>query len=172
MTKARRSAAGTSPPSRLRAMTSTARKAVVTAAPYGSLREPLDQGRVGAVALQLGEDLGEGLADDPAPVDRDAVLAAQQQAGVLEVHELLGGAVDGHLLVVPLAAARRPPGGLPVVLPATLGRLLGSPGPPALLDRGDAEQLVGSWQARPTLHDASTSLASSRYATAPDDEPA
>jgi acetylornithine/succinyldiaminopimelate/putrescine aminotransferase len=62
-------------------------------------------------------------------------------------------------------------GGLAVLRRRLLGRLPPLAAP-ALLDRGDAEQLVGPGQARPTLHDAKTSLASSRYATAPDDEPA
>src|SRR5207248_1093478 len=55
--------------------------------------------------LQVGEDDGDGLADDAAAVDGEAVFAAQDQAGVFEVHELLGGDIDGDLLVVPFAAA-------------------------------------------------------------------
>src|SRR4029450_8341373 len=117
----------------------TARPPPLRAAPRSS-GEALDQGGVGAVALQLGEDLGERLADDAAAVDRHAVLAAEQEAGVLEVHELVGGAVEGDLLVVTLAPAGDPLGWFPVVLLGLGGRLLCSAAS-ALLDRGDAEQL-------------------------------
>src|SRR4029453_674392 len=113
---------------------------------------------------ELGEDLGQGLADDAAPIDRHTVLAAEQEAGVLEVHQLVGGAVEGDLLLVALAPARDPLGRLPVVpLGPFLGRLLGTAAP-ALLDRGDAEQLVGPGQARPTLPYAKTPLARPRDA--------
>ena len=71
--------------------------------------------------LQVGQDHGDRLADDPAAVDGQAVLAAQHQPRVLQVHQLLGRDVDGDLLVVPLAAAgpavRRRRARLPARLP-------------------------------------------------------
>ena len=54
-----------------------------------SLAQPAHQGAVLAVGLEVGEHEGDGLADQPAAVDGQAVLAAQRQPGVLDVEQLL-----------------------------------------------------------------------------------
>src|SRR6266576_3767263 len=69
--------------------------------------QPTDQDRRIAFRLEVGEDDGDGLANDPAAVDCEAVLGAQVQARGLDVDQLVGRAVDGDLLLVPLPAARR-----------------------------------------------------------------
>ena len=58
------------------------------------------------LACEVGEDHGDRLAHQPAAVDGEAVVAGSV-AGVLEVEQLVGGHVDGHLLVVPHPAGRR-----------------------------------------------------------------
>ena len=60
---------------------------------------------VEAVLVEVGQHQGHRLADQPATVDGQAVVAAQHQPGLLEVEQLVGGDVDGHLLVVPHPAA-------------------------------------------------------------------
>ena len=75
---------------------------------------------------------------------------AQPQPGLLDVEELVGGDVDGHLLVVPDPAA----GGARRLRDADDGIVL--------LGRGRPEQLVGRRQAHSSRQRASTSLASWR----------
>src|SRR6266545_902696 len=69
--------------------------------------QPTDQDRRVALRLKVGEDDSDGLANDPAAVDGEAVLGAQVQARGLDVDQFIGRAVDGDLLLVPLPAARR-----------------------------------------------------------------
>src|SRR3712207_6207882 len=73
-----------------------------------SLQAP-DQDGVLAALVEVGEQDRDGLADDPAAVGGHAVLAAQGQPCGLERQQLVGGDVDGDLLVVlgPLRVARR-----------------------------------------------------------------
>src|SRR6266516_5028591 len=69
--------------------------------------QPTDQDRRIAFRLEVGEDDSDGLANDPTAVDGEAVLGSQVQARGLDVDQLVGRAVDGDLLLVPLPAARR-----------------------------------------------------------------
>ena len=75
-------------------------------APFRSAasQSPYEDARV-APGLQVGEDHRDGLADDAPAVDREPVLAAQDQPGVFEVHQFLGRHIDRDLLVVALPAA-------------------------------------------------------------------
>src|SRR4051812_3642052 len=101
----------------------------------GSLpAQPMDENRVVAALAQVGEDDGDRLTDDPATVGRDPVLATQGQPGGLQREELVGGDVDGDLLVVLCAvgpAAGRPSPGGDVRLHGRLRR------------RAERRQLVG-----------------------------
>lgn len=72
--------------------------------------------------LQIGQDDGDRLAHDAPAVDRETVLAPEQETRVLQVDQFLGGHVHGDLLVVPF-----PPGGpalglRPLTLLSRLGR--------------------------------------------------
>ena len=55
--------------------------------------------------VEVGEQDGDRLADQPPAVD-DEAEPAQRQAGVLQVEQFGGGQVDGDLLVVPFPAGR------------------------------------------------------------------
>ena len=59
-----------------------------------------------AVGVEVGQHQRDRLADQPAAVDGQPVVAAQRQPRVLDVEQLVGGDVDGHLLVVPDPATR------------------------------------------------------------------
>jgi hypothetical protein len=59
-----------------------------------------------AAGVEVGQQDGDGLADEPAPVD-DHPEPAQRQARVLQVKELGGREVDGDLVVVLFPARRR-----------------------------------------------------------------
>ena len=121
------------------------------------------------LALEVGQRDRDRLADQPAAVDGQPVVAAQRQPGVLEVEQLVGGDVDGHLLVVPDPAARASRGS-----PASAGlrrRLLGGLAAGSAAPRVGsassgttvgAEQVVGRRQAHASRQRASTSLASWR----------
>ena len=64
------------------------------------VEQPLHQRAVGALGLEVRQHERQRLPDHPAPVDGEAVLAAQRETGVLDVEQLVGGDVDRHLLVV------------------------------------------------------------------------
>src|SRR4051795_7383930 len=70
-------------------------------APLLVLAQPADEHGVLAVHLEVGQQDGDRLADDPAAVGGDAVLPAQGQPGTLQRQQFLGRAVDGDLLLVP-----------------------------------------------------------------------
>jgi hypothetical protein len=55
--------------------------------------------------VKVGEQDGDGLADQPAAVDHEPV-PAQCQARVLEVKQFSGGEVDSDLLIMPFPASR------------------------------------------------------------------
>jgi hypothetical protein len=67
------------------------------------LAQPPDEDRVLAVHLEVGQQDGDRLPDDPAAVGGHPVLPAQRQPGGLQGEQLVGGAVDGDLLLVPRA---------------------------------------------------------------------
>src|SRR6266704_3100966 len=102
-----------------------------------------------AAGVQVGQQHGDGLADEPAPVD-DHAEPAQRQARVLKVEQFGGGQVDGDLVVVLFPAGRRA---------FTSRGWRGFDGAQELLHPGD------TYPARPPpacRHRSSTSLASSR----------
>ena len=70
-----------------------------------------------ATGVQVGEQDGDRLPDDPAPVGGGTV-AQQGEPGSFQVKKFLGGQVDGDLLGVPFPSA-----GLALVAP---GRVDGS----------------------------------------------
>ena len=57
-----------------------------------------------ATGVQVGEQHGDRLPDDPAPVGGGTV-AQQREPGAFQVKEFLGGQVDGDLLRVLLPSA-------------------------------------------------------------------
>jgi hypothetical protein len=57
-----------------------------------------------AARVKIGEQDGDGLTDDPAPVGRGTV-AQQREPGSFQVKEFLGGQIDGDLLGVLFPAA-------------------------------------------------------------------
>src|SRR5206468_1365230 len=97
------------------------------------------------LGVEVGEHHGDGLSYDPAAVDRHAELATQRQTGLLEVDELLGGAVDRDLLLVPLAPGR-PAAGRGG--PTTTQRPSGGWGPVVVL--GGAVRVTVTGSDRPT----------------------
>jgi hypothetical protein len=80
-----------------------------------------------AAGVEIGQQDGDGLADEPAPVD-DHPEPAQRQARVLQVKELGGGEVDGDLVVMLFPARCRA---------FTSPRWLGYRGAQELLNPGD-----------------------------------
>jgi hypothetical protein len=58
-----------------------------------------------AARVQVREEDGDRLPDEPSPVE-DEPEAAQPQARVLQVEQLGGGQVDGDLLIVSFPAGR------------------------------------------------------------------
>lgn len=68
--------------------------------------ETLDEDRRRTVRVEIGEDVGQGLADDPTAVGRDPVFP-HRQACPLESEQLVTGAVERHLLLVTLPPAPR-----------------------------------------------------------------
>jgi hypothetical protein len=72
----------------------------------GADPDPPGQQAVLAAGVEVGQEHGDGLADEPAPVD-DHAEPAQGQARVLKVEQLGGGQVDGYLVVVLFPAGRR-----------------------------------------------------------------
>ena len=88
-----------------------------------------------------------------------ALVAPQREAGVLDVEQLVGRHVDGHLLVVPDPAA-----GLALGGSARRGcsAASGSSGRRAVIGAVAAEEVVGGGQAHTSRHRTATSLASWR----------
>src|SRR5215469_2291860 len=78
--------------------------AEITAIASRLLLQPLGHDAVLAGCLQVGEQHGQRLADNPAAVDRDPV-AAQDQLGPFQLDELGAGEVDGDLLWMAFPAA-------------------------------------------------------------------
>ena len=68
--------------------------------------DPAGEQAVLAPGVQVGEEHGDGLADEPAPVYDDA-KPSQRQTRVLKVKQLTGGQVNGYLVVVLFPAGRR-----------------------------------------------------------------
>src|SRR3954470_13427348 len=68
--------------------------------------QPLHQHAVVTVGLEVGQRDREGLPDESATVDGQPLVTSQREPGVLDVEQLVGGDVDGHLLVVTDPAAR------------------------------------------------------------------
>ncbi len=52
--------------------------------------------------LQIRQHHGHRLANNPPTIDRKPMLTTKNEAGMLQIHQLLGGHVDRDLLVVPL----------------------------------------------------------------------
>jgi hypothetical protein len=96
----------------------------------GPFAEPPGHEAPVAVGVQVGQQDGECLADDPAAVHGNAE-SAEGETGAFQVEQLAAGQVDGDLLGVALPAA-----GL------ALGFDRGAPA-------GGTEQLGDSWQAYP-----------------------
>src|SRR5215472_10119713 len=71
------------------------------------LAQPLGHQAVLSCRVQIGEEHGQRLAHDPAPVNGDAVRA-QRQPSPLQVNQLGPRQVDSDLLRMTLAAARLP----------------------------------------------------------------
>ena len=61
--------------------------------------------------VEVGEQDGDGLADQPAAVD-DEAEPAQRQAGVFQIEQFGGGKVNGDLLIMLFPASRLPWPGL------------------------------------------------------------
>ncbi len=55
--------------------------------------------------VKIGEQDGDGLADQPAPVDNEPV-PAQRETRLLQVEKFGGRYIDGYLLIVPFPAGR------------------------------------------------------------------
>jgi hypothetical protein len=57
--------------------------------------------------VEVGEQDGDGLADQPAAVGGEAE-PAQRQAGMFQIEQFGGGKVNSDLLIVPFPAGRLP----------------------------------------------------------------
>src|SRR6202012_1714962 len=66
--------------------------------------DPLGQHAGVAPGVQVGQQDGDGLADQPSPVGGDPV-PAQGQPGVLQLEQFIGGQVDGDLVGMLFPAA-------------------------------------------------------------------
>src|SRR5215213_2588576 len=125
------------------------------------LDQSVHQHAVMPVLVEVGQHQGDRLAYEPAPVDRQPVVAPQLQAGMLHVDQLVGGDVDRDLLVVPHPAAR--------TSTIVVGGLRRGDGPYPTFTRFrreigrrvcGAEQVVRGGQVHASRHRSATSLAS------------